>query len=79
MALDRGLYRLFPNDQSAVDSSPVLAYFNPDKEVVIQFDSSGKGLGAVLLQEGKPVEFASRSLTPSEQKWAHIAKEALAL
>ena len=38
----------------------VLAYFNPDKEIIIQVDSSGKGLGAVLLQEGKPVEFASR-------------------
>mgnify|MGYP003471309192 FL=1 len=55
--------------------APVLAYFNPDKEVVIQVDSSGKGLGAVLLQEGKPVEFASRSLTPSEQKWAQIERK----
>ena len=33
----------------------------------------------MLLQEGKPVEFASRSLTPSEQKLAQIEKEALAV
>jgi len=50
--------------------APVLVYFNPNSELVVQADSSQSGLGAVLLQNGKPIEFASRSLLESERKWA---------
>jgi len=59
--------------------APVLAYFSPDKQLVMQVDSSKDGLGVVLLQDGKPIEYASRSLTPAEQNWAQIEKEALAV
>ena len=59
--------------------APILSYFNPEKELVVQVDSSKNGLGAVLLQDGKPLEFASRSLKPTERKWAQIEKEALAV
>ncbi|XP_033730983.1 uncharacterized protein K02A2.6-like [Pecten maximus] len=60
-------------------TTPCLAYFDPDKEVVLQVDSSKDGIGAVLLQEGRPVEYASRALTVSERKWAQIEKEALSV
>ena len=45
---------------------------------MIQVDSSKHGIGAVLLQEGRPVEYASRALTrtASERNWAQIEKEA---
>ncbi|KAK3766780.1 hypothetical protein RRG08_057589 [Elysia crispata] len=33
-----------------------------------RMDSSKDGLGAVLLQEGKPIEFASRALTETEKR-----------
>ena len=46
--------------------TPVLAYYNQDKQNVLQVDSSQHGIGAVLMQEGEPVEYASRSLSPSE-------------
>lgn len=59
--------------------TPVLAYFDPGKEVVVQVDSSKDGIGAVLLQDGRPVEYASRSLTVSERNWAQIEKEALSV
>ena len=39
--------------------TPVLTYFNPMSEDVIQTDASLKGLGAVLLQEGRPVIYVS--------------------
>jgi hypothetical protein len=42
-------------------------------------DASQSGLGAVLLQYGKPVEYASKALTPTQQAYAKIEKEALAL
>ena len=42
-------------------------------------DNSQNGLGAALLQSGQPIEFASRSFSHSERKWAQIKKEALAV
>ena len=59
--------------------TPVLAYYNQDEQNVLQVDSSQHGIGAVLMQEGKPVEYASRSLSPSEQNWSQIKKELLAV
>ena len=38
-------------------------------------DASKHGLGAVLLQEGKPVAYASKSLSPTEEDYAQIEKE----
>lgn len=51
-------------------SEPVLAYFDPGREL----DSSKDGLGAVLMQQGRPIEYASKALTSSERKWAQIEK-----
>ena len=62
-----------------VTNTPVLAYFNPEKELVQQVDSSKDGLGAAILQGGRPIEFASRALTQAEQKWAQIEKRTLCL
>ena len=42
-------------------------------------DASNKGLGAVLLQEGKPIAFASKALTETEQRYANIERELLAV
>ena len=38
--------------KSAIVSAPVLCYFDPQKPVTIQTDSSSSGLGSCLLQEG---------------------------
>ena len=46
---------------------------------MIQCDASEKGLGAALLQDGKPVAFASRALTDTETRYAQIEKELLAI
>ena len=62
-----------------LSESACLAYYDPSKELVIQVDSSKHGLGAALLQDGRPIEYASRALTPSERNWAQIEKEALAV
>ena len=34
-----------------IAAAPILAYYNPRKERVLQTDSSIKGLGAFLLQD----------------------------
>ena len=55
--------------------APVLAYYDVDKEMTIQCDASKEAVGAVLLQEGRPVAYASRKLRESEINWAPIEKE----
>ncbi|CAB3987035.1 Hypothetical predicted protein [Paramuricea clavata] len=58
---------------------PVLKFYDTGKYVTVQEDASQSGLGAVLLQDGKPVAYASKALTPTQQAYAQIKKEALAL
>uniref|UniRef100_A0A8C6TVI3 Reverse transcriptase/retrotransposon-derived protein RNase H-like domain-containing protein n=1 Tax=Neogobius melanostomus TaxID=47308 RepID=A0A8C6TVI3_9GOBI len=61
------------------EPGPVLAYYDPSKELRLQVDASKYGLGATLLQEGKPIGYASRSLTDSEVNYAQIEKELYAI
>ena len=62
-----------------LSSEPVLQFFNPAVSSVIQADASQHGLGACLLQQGKPVAYASRSLSSCECNYAQIEKELLAI
>jgi len=69
--------------KKALTTAPVLALFDPAQETIVSADASSYSLGAVLIQkqpEGvmKPVAYISRSLTPTEQRYAQIEKEALA-
>ena len=72
-------YKSFTEVKKLVSAHPVLKYYNMDAEVMIQCDASKKGLGATLLQNGEPVAFVSRTLTPVEQRYAQIEKECLAI
>ena len=60
-------------------SAPVLAYYDVTKPVVIQCDASKSGLGAALPQKGRPVAFSSRVMSQTEQNYAQIEKELLAI
>ena len=46
-----------------IGSAPMLAYYNPKKQTTLQTEDSVKGLGACLLQDDRPVYFASKALT----------------
>lgn len=69
----------FRKIKQAVSNTPVLRYFNPREETVLQCDASSTGLGATLMQQGQPVAYASRSLTDTERNYAQIEKELLAI
>ena len=55
-------------------TAPVLSYFDPRIRSTIQADASQQGLGACLLQKGKPIAYASRSLLPAECNYAQIER-----
>ena len=69
----------FDKLKSVITSAPVLAYFDNSKETVLSVDASSTGLGAVIMQEGKPVAFRSKTLTPLEKMYANIERELLAI
>ncbi|GFX38206.1 retrovirus-related Pol polyprotein from transposon 412 [Trichonephila clavipes] len=56
-----------------------LKYFNGNKAVTVSVDISKNGLGAVLLQKGQPVAYGSVSLTQTQQRYAQIKKELMAV
>ena len=58
---------------------PVLTYFDKTKKHTIQCNASKKGLGAVLLQESKPVMYVSRGLMETEQRYSNIERELLVI
>lgn len=60
-------------------TAPVLAYYDVNSEVVLSVDASSKAVGAALLQKGRPIAYATKSLTKSQQLYPQIEKEALAI
>ena len=75
--------RSFEQIKDKLVSPEGLAHYDPGLPTIIAADASNTGMGAVLYQvqsDGKrrPVCYASRSLTETEQRYAVIEKEALA-
>ena len=69
----------FQKIKDVLTDSPVLAYFNPKLDVTLQVGASKYRLGATLLQEGRPVSYASKTLTQTEIGYAQIEKEMLGI
>ena len=67
----------FQKIKNQISEDVCLRYFNTTKKVVLQVDASQVGSGAVLLQDGKPVTYASKALTPAEMRYANIEREML--
>ena len=67
----------FSRTKEEISKNVTLLYFNPNSSTTLQTDASKKGLGAVLLQNSKPVMFASRALTGSERNYQNLERECL--
>lgn len=60
-------------------SPPILAFYDVNAPVTLSVDASSKAMGAVLMQNGKPVAYASKSLNAAELNYPQIEKEAAAI
>ncbi|XP_022816936.1 uncharacterized protein K02A2.6-like [Spodoptera litura] len=65
--------------KAKLGSAPVLALYSDSAPLVVSVDASSVALGAVLLQNDRPVEFASLTLTDTQTRYAQIEKEMLAI
>ena len=66
-----------------LSSTPVLAFYHPNRPTTVSANSSSYGLGPVLTQQQpdsswRPVAYCSRSPSVAEQHYVQIEKEALA-
>ncbi|XP_048576990.1 uncharacterized protein LOC116614069 [Nematostella vectensis] len=69
----------FEKLKAVITHAPVLAYFDNHKQTILNVDASSTGLGAVIIQEGKPIAFGSKTLSSCEQRYANIERELLAI
>ena len=74
----------FQEAKKLLTTSHIQAHYDAKLTIHLAADASAYGIGAVVshvmpIGEEKPVTFASRSLTSSEQNYAQIEKETLAL
>ena len=74
-----GHQEAFNQMKREIARAPILAYYNPRKETPLPTDSSIRGLGLCLLQEERPVYFASKTLTETQRGYAVIEFESLAV
>jgi len=63
----------------ALSTAPVLRVYNQALPITVQTDACDAGLGAVLLQDGHPVAYASRKLHVHERAYSVQEKEGLAI
>lgn len=69
----------FQSLKSCLLRAPVLQLFSTKKHITIYCDSSKDGCGSVLLQDNKPVAYASKAFTQTQKNYAQIEKELLAI
>lgn len=76
---DQEQEKAFTTLKAAIVDPPVLKFFDQKEPVCLSVDASSKGMGAVLLQNDRPVAYASKALTSCQQNYSQIEKEMLAI
>lgn len=84
MDLGRSTKNSILTEKSSTDQEPHTGTLCPSLKTTVSADASSFGLGAVLLQEQtngetRAVAYISHAMTPTEQRYAQIEKESLAI
>ena len=69
----------FQNIKQMLISKRCLQFYDVTKPVTLQVDACNTGLGAVSIQDGKPIAYASRAMIMAQLNYAVIEKELLAV
>ena len=67
--------KIFNNVKDRICAETTLSYHDPKKKTTIQVDDLGCGFGATLLQDDKPIAFASKTLSPAETRYPNIQRD----
>ncbi|GKC50052.1 ty3-gypsy retrotransposon protein, partial [Tanacetum coccineum] len=71
--------RAFKDLKERLSNAPLLSLPNFNREFVIEADASGDGIGAVLMQENRPISYFSHKLGPRMRVAATYQKELFAI
>jgi hypothetical protein len=71
--------QVFDNIKAAIAKETVLAYPDFSKPFEIYTDASSTQLGAVIIQDNRPIAFFSRKLSKTQQKYSVTEIELLAI
>ena len=75
--LTESVHVAFSRTKEEISKNVTLPYFNPKSETTLQTDASKKGLRVVILQNSKPVMFASWALTGAEKNYQKLGERML--
>ena len=76
---DQAADEAFRRLKNTLTNTPVFAYPDFGKGFTLTTDASTIGIGAVLEQEGHPIAYASRLLSPTERDYSTTDRGCLAL
>ena len=65
-------HKSFDAIKRELSTNIILPYYDPTSHTTLQTDSSKKGLGAVLIQNGTPIYFASRTISTTEANYQNL-------
>ena len=71
--------KAFESSKDATLSCETLTYHDDEKPCTIQVNASNISAEAILIQEGKVIEYHSQALTSTQQRYSNIEREAYAL
>ena len=69
----------FEKIKNLISEDTTLSFYDRNKPITLQVDASSRGLGATIIQDGRPIAFASKALTETESRYANIEWELLAI